>query len=313
MGLRQIHASNAFGFTLVELLITLVISGVALAGVYTIFVSQQRSYIVQDEVVEMQQELRATMEIVAREIRNAGRDTTSSRTACTGGGDASAGLPLGRPFILASPFRVQVSMDLSDPPDDDCLDPNENVGFGFSDADDVIADGIADAGVASFGRDTGGGFQPISGDAIHAIGFAYAFDCNNDGLIETDNAGRIIWAVPTGPSTVAPCGAGNGLGGPCPAGTCGGWTSLDTDNDGDIDVADAATVGIAADPTQRDQIRGVKIWLLARTSRVDPQYVDTNTYKVGANVVDPIPNDNFRRRVMTTHVRCRNMGILPVP
>jgi len=60
---------NKRGVTLIELLIALVISAILVAGIYRIFISTQRSYTVQDQVVEMQQNVRAAINKMMREIR----------------------------------------------------------------------------------------------------------------------------------------------------------------------------------------------------------------------------------------------------
>ena len=60
------------GFTLVELLVTLVIAGIIMTGVYSAFRTQQDSYIAQDQVVEMQQNIRSAFYIMADELRMAG-------------------------------------------------------------------------------------------------------------------------------------------------------------------------------------------------------------------------------------------------
>ncbi len=62
------------GFTLVELMIALAISGVVMAAIVTTFRIQQASYVVQDEVVVMQQNLRAAMSQMTRELRMARYD-----------------------------------------------------------------------------------------------------------------------------------------------------------------------------------------------------------------------------------------------
>lgn len=64
------------GFTLVELMIALAISGVLMAAIVTTFRIQQASYVVQDDVVVMQQNLRAVMSQMARELRMARYDPT---------------------------------------------------------------------------------------------------------------------------------------------------------------------------------------------------------------------------------------------
>jgi len=60
---------NKKGVTLIELLIALVISTVLVAGIYRVFISTQRSYTVQDQVAEMQQNVRGAINKMMREIR----------------------------------------------------------------------------------------------------------------------------------------------------------------------------------------------------------------------------------------------------
>ena len=60
------------GVTLIELMIVLVIAGILVGGIYTLFTTQQRSYFVQDQVAGIQQDARAVLSIMARDIRMAG-------------------------------------------------------------------------------------------------------------------------------------------------------------------------------------------------------------------------------------------------
>jgi len=60
------------GFTLVELLIAVAISGIILAAVYQMFTGQRKSYSVQNEIAEMQQRVRVSEHMMVREIRMAG-------------------------------------------------------------------------------------------------------------------------------------------------------------------------------------------------------------------------------------------------
>ena len=63
---------NRKGMTLIELLVALSISGILVAGVYRTFVSQQHTYTVQDQVVDMQQNVRLAINRMTRELRMAG-------------------------------------------------------------------------------------------------------------------------------------------------------------------------------------------------------------------------------------------------
>jgi len=62
------------GVTLIELLVALVICGIIVAAIYRLFVSQTRAYTVQDQVSEVQQNVRNAMEIIVRDIRMTGFD-----------------------------------------------------------------------------------------------------------------------------------------------------------------------------------------------------------------------------------------------
>jgi prepilin-type N-terminal cleavage/methylation domain-containing protein len=65
----MVNKMNHRGVTLIELLVALVISAILIAGIYRTFISTQRSYIVQDQVVEMQQNVRGSINKMMKEIR----------------------------------------------------------------------------------------------------------------------------------------------------------------------------------------------------------------------------------------------------
>ena len=60
------------GVTLIELLIALVLSSILTAALYRVFISQQKAYAVQDQVADMQQNVRIAMGQMTKEIRMAG-------------------------------------------------------------------------------------------------------------------------------------------------------------------------------------------------------------------------------------------------
>ncbi len=62
------------GYSLVEILVVLAIAGLVAAAIYQVFRSQQKSYTIQDQVAEMQQNLRLALDTMVREIRMAGYD-----------------------------------------------------------------------------------------------------------------------------------------------------------------------------------------------------------------------------------------------
>ena len=60
------------GFTLTELLVVMAMTGIVMAAVYSTYKSQQDSYIVQEQVVEMQQNLRAALFLLGKDLMAAG-------------------------------------------------------------------------------------------------------------------------------------------------------------------------------------------------------------------------------------------------
>jgi type IV pilus assembly protein PilW len=60
------------GLTLIELLIALAVGAFVMAGLYRTSIGQQKSYTVQDQVVDVQQNVRAAVDRMTREIRMAG-------------------------------------------------------------------------------------------------------------------------------------------------------------------------------------------------------------------------------------------------
>jgi len=273
---------NTAGFTLIELLIAMAITGIVTAAIYAAFHSQQKSYLIQEDVADMQQNLRSGMDLMAREIRMAGFDP--STTLNTGITDASA-----------------TSMTFT-------ADDGANTVIGTL----PVPGGGTDTYIYSYDnvnstldRDiNGSGGQPAA-ENIEAIGFAYAFDNDGDGSIDT-NAGEIIWAIDRD-------GDGNLD------------TNLDADGDGDIndiEVADGGpgtgnngTIGgPLASVVPFANIRAVRIWILARADRTDNRFVNTSTYVVGNQVITPdtdavATNDSLRMRLLTTTIKCRNLGL----
>ena len=65
---------NKKGVTLIELMVALVIAAITMAGIYRVFISQTKTYAVQDQVMEVQQSVRGAMEILLRDLRMTGFD-----------------------------------------------------------------------------------------------------------------------------------------------------------------------------------------------------------------------------------------------
>ena len=249
------------GFTIVELLIVVAISGLVLSSIYSVFRNQMNAHKANIQAVETQQNIRAAMFLMEREIRMAGYSPSMG---------AAAGI------LVAGQGVIQIAMDLDN--DGNVTDLNETISFGFSTSNDADRDGKVGGGagsVASLARAdaTGGGFQPMA-DNVEAVAFAYAYDSDQDGQLET-SGGNVIWA-------------------------------FDSNNDGMLDTNN--NTGLLLGTTVAlDRIRVVRIWILARSATAHRGHTDTRTYLIGGKSITE--NDKFMRRFLTTTIKCRNMSM----
>jgi len=95
------HISRAApgGFTLIEILVTLVIAMVVITAIFSIFVSSNRSYRTQDSVADAQQRVRIGIDFMVEDIRQAGLDPTGSGN-------------FGLEIFTATKLRFTADMDL---------------------------------------------------------------------------------------------------------------------------------------------------------------------------------------------------------
>jgi type IV pilus assembly protein PilW len=115
------------GFTLIELLASMLISAVILAALYGVFFSQQKAYSAQEQVAEMNQNIRAALDLMTREIRLAGYKTSTS----TFNGIATA-----------TSGSIRILADLNQ--DGDTADDNEDITYTYNPEDlQICRNGIS--------------------------------------------------------------------------------------------------------------------------------------------------------------------------
>ncbi len=136
------------GFTIVELLIAMVVAILALGAIYSTFLNQHKSYVVQEETAIMHQNLRIALFYVQREIRMAGCDPT---------GNANARIITANATSINFTEDVRGELDESDS-DGDTDDPNEDITYCLK-ANNLV-------------KNTGGGNQMVVQN-IDALDFVY--------------------------------------------------------------------------------------------------------------------------------------------
>ncbi|MDD5451649.1 MAG: prepilin-type N-terminal cleavage/methylation domain-containing protein [Desulfovibrionales bacterium] len=146
------------GFSLIELLIAIAISGIVLSAVSSLFIMQNKSYSVQEQVAEMQQNARAAMDIMTREIRTAGCDPSGSANAS---------------IVTATSGSINFTQDLDG--DGNTTGTDENITYSL----------YTSSGIQKIGRDTGGGNQPVA-ENIQALTFAYYDSAGNTTAVLAD-------------------------------------------------------------------------------------------------------------------------------
>lgn len=144
------------GFTLTEILVAMAISSIVAASIYATLYSQQKSYMAQEQITIMQQNLRGAMHLMGRDIRMAGYDPTEWSTAG---------------IETAQANSIRITMDLTDDtgtgaPDGDIGDANEDITYSLSDVD---GDGDNDLGR----NDVNGSGNELVAENIDALDFVY--------------------------------------------------------------------------------------------------------------------------------------------
>ena len=128
--MKKCAAEMKRGYTIVELLVGIAISGVFLTAIYSAYFSQQKSTLAQEQVSSMQRNLSSAMYFMEKEIRMAGCDPT---------GKAGARIE------TAQNNGIRFTSDMTDDtgtgdPDGDVGDLNEDIAYSLS-GDDLARNG----------------------------------------------------------------------------------------------------------------------------------------------------------------------------
>jgi type IV pilus assembly protein PilW len=216
------------GFSLIELMIAMAVGSIVLVLLYGTFQAHQKSVTAQHLGVEMQQNIRAAMSLMKREIRMAGYDPAASDGFDNDGANGvdDPGESSGATITSAAGDFIQFNFDNNG--NGVTTDSNESLIYRFT-TGDADLDGIADDGAESLSRtDAGAGETEVIAYDVQGIAFAYAFD--DGGQLATSPNDNVIWAMDTDDP---------------PDGLLD--TVLDTNDDGLIDTNDTAG-GAALDP-----------------------------------------------------------------
>lgn len=300
------------GFTIIELLVAIALGLLILAGLFRTFRMQHDTFVVQDQVAVMQQNLRAAMYLITRDLQMAGWYTNFDRNNRTINlGDLPT--KTGRPLLFSA---------------------NNGEGGNINAGTDalVILKAAQDSGGTIAGTDEAGGtsiaanIRTLAGlsspsnkygvlvkndlraadffelNATNALSWSLAENyLSGDTVFRTD---IIVYKIKNDATSGRPTLYRNNLG----------------NSNGDQAVAEnienmqvryqftdgtwrnAITTG-----TPSQMVRAVEVTLVARTASPQRGFRDRETYTFAD--VSYTPNDNFRRKVLSTIVKTRNVGL----
>jgi prepilin-type N-terminal cleavage/methylation domain-containing protein len=276
------------GLTLIELLVAMVISAILIAAIYRTFIGQQKTYVVQEQVTDMQQNIRVAVSKMMREIRMAGFGKVSHVLNLPGGvnGFTQVITPgnntLGHTITIVGGFK-QIRRDNGDPILITSASGNKiTLNYSTDEFDKpahkfICIGGIESNTVQSRSETILTLDEPLiynhpEGTAIYKIqAITYDLDLS-DGtrvLRRNENTGGGSQPVAENIEDLQ-------------------FEYFGEDKNGD---------GIPDPPTTPDDIRMVKVTVIAKTSISDPEF------KGGT--------DGFRRRTIALNVDVRNMGLNP--
>ena len=192
----QITGEN--GFTLLELLVAMLLTVIASLAIYMAYNSQHKSYTVQEQVSAMQQNLRAAMYYMQRDIRMAGCDPKK-----TSSGSGAADAELETTNVAELEFTMDITGGESDSNDNDSDGQIDEAGewyngqlgdtgerLRFKLDNDANDDGIADGLPCNLGRAVGGGGLQDIAENIEVLNFVYVDEDGNQ--LNDDGAGNVV-------------------------------------------------------------------------------------------------------------------------
>ncbi|MBI2997198.1 MAG: hypothetical protein HYY46_01865 [Deltaproteobacteria bacterium] len=170
------------GFTLVEFLISILMTSLIVSAIYSIFRVQTHSVKLQENRLEAQEYTRNVLDIMVREIRNAAYNPLGVTSGASCGGGVVAGAPA---IITATSTAITFTYDFrgsvaSSDPDGDCNDPNEELTYQYeSPGPQNCASGFGD--VTRRAKDESGTTvtQPLTDCNVPTGGFTLAYFVQN--------------------------------------------------------------------------------------------------------------------------------------
>jgi prepilin-type N-terminal cleavage/methylation domain-containing protein len=273
---------NRRGLTLIELLVAVAITGLLVGGIYRTFISQQHTYTVQEQIVDMQQNVRLAINRMTRELRMAGYGRVGAtffgsgkvhgiyQNAITPGGG-------GNSVTVVGGYQAVATLSANATSGSTSILVNDASGFNTGLKQYISINGTESRQIQKITGnqiDFKGGTQlsedHLAGEPVFlimAITYSIGMFEGKSSLLRDDHLGLGLQPVAENIENLR--------------------FRYVMDDGTTLDVVPAA---------QFDNIRMIQVTLVARTDRIDPELT-----KAG---------DGFRRRTLNSNIQVRNLGLI---
>lgn len=292
------------GFTLVELMVSVVLASILMITFYTLLNNQQKTYNSQDLIVEMQQNARTMMDMLTREFRSIGY-----------------GIP-----TVDNPSEIAVISNATENSITFLVDLNNAKASLTADytagQTSLSVDTVADTSADNYY----GNFQ--SGDTIYitdgnkwestTVTSSSEGTLNINAMTNDFSQGSVLHIINTVTYSLNPSDHKHST----DAATIKVTRSVDGataqtvvddidylefkyyDENGNQISSASPYKNINLSLDERKSIRKIKVLIVARTSREDPYYSSSGTYNCGDTY-----NDGYHRMTLESEIKLRNVGL----
>lgn len=311
------------GLSLIELMITLVVSLLLLGGLIQIYLSNKQSYNAQEQLARMQESGRFAMELITRDLRRAGY---------WGGSVDLRRIERGNPGPITAP-NVSNTCGFNDPDWGRMIRwrvsglNNTNAGYacatGYVNGSDILTVRYAGPGTIATADANANGLYLLDNTDSGAIVTGTTWSSNSLLEIAGDNVVASLRPLVSHAYYVGDSGRA------CPGGEAipalrrvrlnpeTGRTLLETEESEEIasgveDLQVQYLLGgnyVNANQITGDEwlaVSAVRVWLLVRGECPESGLVNDTTYPAMGDRASFTPNDNFRRQLYVSTVMLRN-------
>ncbi len=165
------HPIQQQGFTMVELLVSMVLTFMLLGAIYSVYRVQAHTMKVQEKRQEAQEYARAVVDMIVREIRNAGSNPLQATSGTNCAGTPTSGTP---GVVSATSTTIAVTYDYrssasTTTPDGNCNSADEEITYSYQ----TPGPQNCPSGKGDIVRTANGTTEPITDCNVTAFSLAY--------------------------------------------------------------------------------------------------------------------------------------------